>query len=105
MKANEVILKDQNLSKAESLELILNILNKRIDYLTMSHLSKWERDNTISEDETRKKVEALKAKRNEINGLLENLVQGEDDTLDISLMLEVKSSAKKLNPVEMVAMH
>jgi hypothetical protein len=94
MKANEVIIKEQNLTKEESKELIINMLNKYIDFLKISSLSTWERNHRSSFNATEKKVEALKIKQKQINLLIDTLAKDEDTKLDFSLSFEVNCSGK-----------
>lgn len=105
MKTSEVIITDQKLSREESTKLISNLINKQIDFIRTEHLSNWESNHSVSQDEVEKKVNRLRNKRDELTAFIENLVTNENDTLDIRLQFDIKKSNQVVNTPEIMAVN
>lgn len=92
MNTNTVIIDDLNLSKKESKEVLLSMINQQINHCKIQYLSKWERDHSTSIEGSRSMVQQLERKKSEIEDLIDTL---EDESLQISFQIHVKS--KKAN--------
>ena len=67
MKNEKIIIEENGLNNNGLRELILNMLNEQINHYKVEYLSEWEKDHATSKEFLNAKIEALTAKKEEIN--------------------------------------
>lgn len=89
MKSNKFIIEEIGLKKHESRDMLIKLINDQIKSCKVDYLAQWEKDHSITPDACNKKIEALKAKRREIEGFFEES-KFESPIIDLSVSVELK---------------
>lgn len=95
MNTNKLVFKDPKLPKDVSKEMLLSILSEQIRFHRMNYLSSWEKNHSISNEETERRIQLLKRKKEEIEEIYNQI---ENDLIDISLSVDIKTAARKFEP-------
>ncbi|MFT5778230.1 MAG: hypothetical protein ACI837_001186 [Crocinitomicaceae bacterium] len=89
MESNKFIIEQNGLNKYESKDMLIKLINGQINSCKLDHMSNWERNHSITSEALNKKVEALQAKRSEIEAFFETS-KTKHQTIDMCLSIELK---------------
>lgn len=89
MKTNKINIEECGLAKRESKDLIFKVLNDQINNCKRAYFSEWERNHSTSPDTMNAKIEALEAKKREIETFFEEYSQNAA-SMDVNIAIEVK---------------
>ena len=89
MQSNKFTIEECGIQNHESKEMIIKMINNQINTYKLEYLSQWERDHSITPDSINKKIEALRAKKKEIEGFFSE-TNHVNPTIDLSVSFELK---------------
>ncbi|MCB0494955.1 MAG: hypothetical protein KDC79_02370 [Cyclobacteriaceae bacterium] len=92
MKPINITFEDYELSQQESKELLVTIIDSRINQHKIEYLSNWEKDHTISSEPTDERMDALESVKNELTKAIE---ENDSDEFDFTISVMVKPKRKK----------
>jgi hypothetical protein len=97
MKTNKLTIEECGLQLNESRDLIFKMLNNQIEMCKLNYISEWEKDHSISADIKNQKIEALRAKKEEVAAFFNECAGGNPKMdLHISFEFKVKEPAREL---------
>lgn len=95
MEAKKVVIDDLHMSKEDSKALLLEMISQQINQCKTQYHAKWLKDHTISRDETNKNIARLRAKREEIEKMFDQ-IPSDDGAVNISFSINVTTADKKM---------
>jgi len=98
MKSKEIIIEESGIQSNHSKEMILSMINFKINENKLQYWSEWEGDHTVSRKLTHQKNNKLKEKKVQIEKIFKDLKASENN-YDIAFSIQIKTEKIKFQKV------